>query len=139
MKLPVPPLGPLSGLLYYWLCQVCTGPARLSVSDFLAMLNHSAKEVHSFCELPIRRNNLLGELQFFPHIFPNSGFGIVLLSTSRSIRVEVFSLATENSYLDDSWMPTIWQFPPLNPLFRNPDSSHKSRIITPLSCVTSPS
>jgi hypothetical protein len=137
VKLHVPPLGPLSGILYYWLSLICPGPVRLSVLDFLAILNHSAEEVHSFCKLPIGRNNLIGELQFFSHLFPNTGFGVVLVSKSRGIRVEVFNLASETTFLNEPWKPISWQFPALKPMFVYPVSPHKYRIAMPLSSVTS--
>jgi hypothetical protein len=113
MLLPIPPLGPLNGVIYFWLSMECTCSGKYSMTDFLVLLNRTASQVTTFCKLPIRRKDLLGELQHIVHIFPNSGFGIVLLLTKRGVRVRVFRIMDDVSDLDNNLIPLVWWFPTL--------------------------
>jgi hypothetical protein len=113
MLLPIPPLGPLNGLIYFWLSLECSCSGNYSMTDFLVLLNRRTSPVTTFCKLPIRRKDLLSELQHFVHIFPNSGFGIVLLWTKRGVRVRVFRITDDVSDLDSNLIPLVWWFPSL--------------------------
>lgn len=113
MLLPIPPLGPLNGVIYFWLSIECRCSFNCSMRDFLVLLNHTARQHTTFCKLPIRYKDLLVELQHFVHIFPNSGFGIVLLWTKRGVRVRVFRITDDVSDLDSNLVPLVWWFPSL--------------------------
>lgn len=92
---------------------VCTGLGTFSVKAFLALLNSTASQMKTSRKLPIRREDLIGELYIVVHYFPHAGYGVVLLPKAKGMKVRVFQLSDDLSYIDPALLALEYDLPSL--------------------------